>query len=212
MSENKQIPTSRKKLKIVVDEDHGIKEFGSETFESLIAHFVEMDYEEKKKDLEDSIKDKDIVLLKNVLHKLKTLLMYMNCVDLAELCKDISYHTQKGHENYDTAFSMVPEFISYFTELYNQADILYRTKYLQIPEEEASNKQLPRVEEETQEKKDPSCISEESVISHSSVKTRDIIRQMSIHEINQEVLQAAKEVLKENASESNGKRIYHIKS
>jgi len=206
MTENNQASTTKKKLKIVVDEDHGVKEFGDETFESLISHFVESDYEEKKKDLEDSITNKDIVLLKNVLHKIKTLLMYMNCVDLAELCKDISYHTQKGHENYDTAFRMVPEFITYFTELHTQADKLYRTKYLKISEDEASSKQLPIVEEQTPERKDARCITEESEISHSSIKSRDNKRKLSVYQINQAVIEKPKEVQKEKPIESNGKK------
>jgi hypothetical protein len=136
MTEN-TAPKIKKDIKIVVDEEHGIKEFGSDTFENLITHFIECDYDEKKKDLEDSIKDKDIIKLKNVIHKIKTLTMYMNCVDLAQLCKDIEYYTQKGHENYEIALEMVPEFLRYFAMLYDEAYRLYQVKYLQIPLEES---------------------------------------------------------------------------
>lgn len=212
MTDNQQALTSKKKLKIVVDEDHGVKEFGDETFESLISHFVESDYEEKKKDLEDSIQNKDIVLLKNVLHKIKTLLMYMNSVDLAELCKDISYHTQKGHENYDTAFGMVPEFITYFTELHTQADKLYRTKYLKISEEEESSKQLPIVAEQAPERKDARCITEESEKSNSSNKTRENKKKLSVNPIYEAVVEKPKEVQKEKHIESNGKKYISYKS
>lgn len=154
MTDNIILSNINKEIKIVVDENHGIKEFGSDTFENLITHFVECDYEEKKKDLEDSIRDKDIIKLKNVLHKIKTLTMYMNCVDLAKLCKEIEFFTQKGHENHETAFSMVPEFLKYFAKLYDEAYKLFRLKYLQITDEVSADKEKSDSKEGVSEDKD----------------------------------------------------------
>jgi hypothetical protein len=154
MTDNIKSQNIKKEIKIVVDEDHGIKEFGSDTFENLIKHFVECDYDDKKKDLESSIRDKDIIKLKNVLHKIKTLTMYMNCVDLAQLCKDIEFFTQKGHENHETAFSMVPEFLIYFAKLYDEAYKHYRVKYLQINQEVLAEKSVTK-EDKSEEKFSP---------------------------------------------------------
>lgn len=192
MTEN-ATPKIKKDVKIVVDEEHGIKEFGSDTFENLITHFVECDYDEKKKDLEDSIKDKDITKLKNVVHKIKTLTMYMNCVDLAQLCKDIEYYTQKGHENHQIAFEMVPEFLKYFALLYDEANKLYRVKYLNIPleklpetagdenKEKSSEKdEFIRIRQDTELRK-PNEISEYEMDDiHEGTKT---VREKTIHDL-----------------------------
>lgn len=163
MKEN-ATPKKKKDIKIVVDEEHGIKEFGSDTFENLITHFVECDYDEKKKDLEDSIKDKDITKLKNVIHKIKTLTMYMNCVDLAQLCKDIEYYTQKGHENHEIAFEMVPDFLRYFALLYDEANRLYRVKYLNIPLEQPPQTTAAETKEKSFEKDDLSTVKQDTEI------------------------------------------------
>jgi HPt (histidine-containing phosphotransfer) domain-containing protein len=186
-------PKIKKDIKIVVDEEHGIKEFGSDTFENLITHFVECDYDEKKKDLEDSIKDKDITKLKNVVHKIKTLTMYMNCVDLAQLCKDIEYYTQKGHENHQIAFEMVPEFLKYFALLYEEANRLYRVKYLNIPLEKPPETAGDETKEKPLEKDEYSSIRQDTEIRKpneiSESELDDIhernksVREKTIHEL-----------------------------
>jgi HPt (histidine-containing phosphotransfer) domain-containing protein len=216
MTDNFKTLNSKKEIKIVVDEDHGIKEFGSDTFENLITHFVECDYQDKKKDLEDSIKDKDIIKLKNVLHKIKTLTMYMNCVDLAQLCKEIEYFTQKGHENHETAFSMVPEFLSYFAKLYDEAYKLFRLKYSQIIEEVSVDKEKSNYKEDKyEEKRSPKGASKETsnfLLGKSSSEFSLIVDQIpSAQEFNAISIPAKpSSYSKENLLDFNSKIILKI--
>jgi hypothetical protein len=149
---------SKSEIKIVVDAEYGSREFEEDFFyENLLKNFIDVDYIEKKKELDNCLNNVNMIRLAAILHKIKTLLGYMNCVDMVEECKKIEHLVQEANNYSKQVVSRLPNFIGYFTKLHEEAERVYELKFPPLNKE--NDPEVKQTNDPLKEEKDiPSLI------------------------------------------------------
>jgi hypothetical protein len=127
------IPLENKNIRINPEESKD--QFGDELFEQLIINFVEKDYEDKKTQIEDAMNTKDSANLYYIVHTFKTTARMLCIEDFAKECEVIQEYSFKGREDWDKLKIYVPQFLSDFKRVFEDAKEIYDKDYKPKPAE-----------------------------------------------------------------------------
>lgn len=123
----------KKDIKIKPDE---IKDqFSEDLFEQLIKTFVERDYEDKKRQIEEALEAKDAPKLKYVCHTFKTTARMLCIEDFALECQEIENEAVKENVDWTKMETLVGQWLVDFHSIFEDAQNIYDQEYKPQPVE-----------------------------------------------------------------------------
>ena len=88
-------PITIEGVKIMIDSEQSIDNFGDDTFEDLVIDFIEETYDSKKSEVELGLEKEDLNKIKHATHTLKTTSRYVFEIGFADACQKMEYWSSK---------------------------------------------------------------------------------------------------------------------
>lgn len=104
------------KIEIQINEADSRESYGDDIFELSVEDFVEDKYEEKKREMEEALKNQDIDKIKCATHTLKTSSRYIGEENFANECNKMESMASKG--DWAGICQNFEYYLEYFEELY----------------------------------------------------------------------------------------------